>query len=147
MSLFRGLLNYRAALLSLGFTQGYQWIDGSFVEDVETARGRPPNDIDLVTLTVPPATWLTLTLAQVQATVAARPDIFDSKEAKKVFGCEAFVIDIGQPAHVVARQLVYWYALFSHQRTTFMWKGMVEVPIVSDDTAAASYIATLHFPP
>jgi hypothetical protein len=147
VALFRGLLNYRAAMVSLGFDQGYQWIDGSFVEAVETTRGTPPNDIDLVTLTVRPSAWLTLTLPQVQAAMASRPDLFLAHEAKKAFSCEAFVIDIGQPAHAVAKQLVYWYGLFSHQRATFLWKGIVEVPLVSDDAAAAAYLATLHFPP
>jgi hypothetical protein len=52
--LFRGLVRLRKELIAFGFTQGAQWIDGSFCEDVERNRGRPPADIDIVTLTVPP---------------------------------------------------------------------------------------------
>jgi len=46
---------YRAALRDLGLN-GVQWINGSFCEDVERTRGRPPGDIDLVSLIVRPPT-------------------------------------------------------------------------------------------
>lgn len=47
--ILRGYLDYRAALREVGFVSGYQWLDGSFVECVEETRGKPPNDLDLVT--------------------------------------------------------------------------------------------------
>src|SRR5580692_10607499 len=47
--ILRGYLDYRAALREAGFAEGYQWLDGSFVEDVERTEGRPPNDVDVVT--------------------------------------------------------------------------------------------------
>ena len=50
-----GLLHYRSELRGLGFLQGFQWLDGSFVEDVEAREGRAPGDIDLVTFAYPPA--------------------------------------------------------------------------------------------
>ena len=51
--LIHNLIEYREALYAAGITDGFQWIDGSSVEDVET-RPRPgqpprPNDIDIVT--------------------------------------------------------------------------------------------------
>ena len=52
--LLNGLIAYREALRNIGLTQGFQWIDGSFVEDVEQSRGRPPADIDVVTFAYGP---------------------------------------------------------------------------------------------
>lgn len=46
---FNGLLELREMLRSEGIDQGFQWIDGSYVENCEAIRGRPPDDIDVVT--------------------------------------------------------------------------------------------------
>ena len=51
--LIHNLIDYRNALYAAGITDGFQWINGSFVEHVET-RPRPgkaprPDDIDIVT--------------------------------------------------------------------------------------------------
>src|SRR5258707_13269006 len=44
-----GFLRLRALLRDHGMTDGFQWVDGSFLEDVENAEHRPPGDIDVVT--------------------------------------------------------------------------------------------------
>ena len=51
--LIHNLIDYRNALYAAGITDGFQWINGSFVEHVET-RPRPgqaprPDDIDIIT--------------------------------------------------------------------------------------------------
>ena len=43
-----GWLRYRQALRNVGITRGFQWLDGSFLEDKESLGGGPPNDIDLL---------------------------------------------------------------------------------------------------
>src|SRR5438874_2710456 len=48
-AIFRGLIQYRQALANIGFTDGFQWLSGSFLEDIENLETRPPNDVDLVT--------------------------------------------------------------------------------------------------
>jgi hypothetical protein len=57
--IFRGLLRYRQELFNIGFTSGFQWISGSFLEDIENLESRPPNDIDLVTFCHRPASVTT----------------------------------------------------------------------------------------
>jgi hypothetical protein len=52
--LLEGLLDLRPSLQRIDITQGIQWIDGSFVENVEAARSRPPADIDVVTIAARP---------------------------------------------------------------------------------------------
>jgi hypothetical protein len=143
VKLFKGLLQLRAELQALGVNIGVQWIDGSFCENVEAIRGRPPADIDVVTLLIRPqavrddAAW--------QAFWQANQRVFYSKTTKAVFGCEAFYIDAGYPALWVAEQVTYWFGLFTHQRVTHMWKGILQLPLVSDDAAAAAYVSTLQF--
>lgn len=51
-ALLRGLLDLRAALRRIGITTGFQWIDGSFVEDKERRVGSAPGDIDIVTVLI-----------------------------------------------------------------------------------------------
>lgn len=43
-------LDFRERLHGEGLTNGFQWLDGSFLEDVETRENRPPKDLDLVTV-------------------------------------------------------------------------------------------------
>jgi len=48
-TLLQNWLDHRAAFRALGFSQGFQWIDGSFVED------KVPQDLDVVTFSRRPA--------------------------------------------------------------------------------------------
>ncbi|TIL55425.1 MAG: hypothetical protein E5Y79_34390 [Mesorhizobium sp.] len=138
-TILRGFLAFRAALRDLGFTDGFQWIDGSFVEDCESDRGRPPNDIDVVSLLVRPvevreeAAWG----AFINENLAA---IFTSATNKQNFHCDSYFVDLDIEAREVAEQGAYWFGLFSHQRDTFRWKGLVQIELVSDDEAAQTLI-------
>jgi len=135
IAIFRGLLSYRKALFHLGLTEGYQWIDGSFVEDVEAVRGRPPEDVDIVTFTP-----IQGTLAEKRAMVHANLPVFHSKRAQEAYHCEAFFVDLTIPPLKLVDQTRYYFGLFSHQRETFQWKGMLLVLLKSDDDAALEWI-------
>lgn len=50
----KGFLDYRAALHGMGLVNGFQWLDGSFTEQVETLERRSPRDIDVVTFVYTP---------------------------------------------------------------------------------------------
>lgn len=47
-----GFIKFRKEINKTGLTDGFQWIDGSFIEDVELIEKRPPNDIDVVTFLI-----------------------------------------------------------------------------------------------
>jgi uncharacterized protein DUF6932 len=47
--IFRGLLAYRQELGNIGMDEGFRWLSGSFMEDIESRESRNPNDIDAVT--------------------------------------------------------------------------------------------------
>lgn len=136
-SILTGLLDYRAEMRAIGVVIGFQWLDGSFVENVETTRSRPPKDIDIVTFAHRPMPdvdrWLAL--------VDANPHLFDSQQAKDRFNVDAYFVDMGIPAWRLVDNTVYWYGVFSHQRATSLWKGMLQVDLGDDDDAARTALA------
>jgi len=134
-ALLAGLLDLRLALQRIGVTQGVQWIDGSFVEDVEATRSRAPADIDVVTIAARPENdqrWAQL--------VTANLDIFDSNRSQAVFRCDHYFLDTLKRPDLLVADAIYFSSLFSHQRTTSLWKGMIVVPLSPDDLDARSLL-------
>lgn len=135
-AILRGLLGLRASLRDAGLIEGLQWIDGSFVEDCETVKGRPPGDVDVVNLLRRPAeladdvAW--------NAFLHANLHLIDPFKAKAAFNCDAYFFDLDADPVTVVQQATYWFGLFSHQRNTFRWKGMVQLDLMDDDAAAAA---------
>lgn len=136
--LLRGFIALRANLLALGITDGYQWCAGSFCEDIETLESRSPGDIDVVTFFVRPshansqAAWA--------AFVAANTSAFDPTQNKAKYQCDAYFVDGNTSLPRVITQVTYWHGLFGHKRSSHMWKGMLRVPLVSDDAAALTHL-------
>lgn len=128
--ILEGFLEYRVKLKSLGVNDGFQWLDGSFVEDVEKVRGRPPNDIDLVTFAFRPSG---LDDNSMRTLMTDNSDIFFSKSAKVKFSCDAYFVDLTTKPKFLVSQSRYWFGLFSHQRSTSLWKGMLEVDLTDDE--------------
>jgi hypothetical protein len=137
--LLAGFLEYRRALRGEQIVDGFQWVDGSFIENVESLRGRPPADIDVVTFARRPAD-----VAADEAWAAWVSDHFaaclNPEGIKELYHCHAFFIDLDKCSDFLVRDTSYWYGLFSHQRETALWKGMVELPLASDDDEAAKIL-------
>jgi hypothetical protein len=129
-TLLNGLAAFRSALRATGIVAGFQWIDGSFLEDAEALRGRPPADIDLVTFAVLPP-------AMTPRDFAARyRPLLNPRETRAAYGCDAYFVDLGLGARrpdLLVMQARYWYGLFSHQRASSLWKGMLQIDLFSDD--------------
>ena len=130
-----GFLRYRSGLHALGFVEGAQWIDGSFLEQVEKHRADgkspgPPGDVDVVSLTIYPSTLTG------RADVTSR--FFAGHDCKEEFRTDAFLIELNDPGPPsIVDQLIYWYSLFSHRRGSLAWKGMLCIPMVDARDAAA----------
>ena len=121
--LLKGLLDYRAALHNAGILRGFQWIDGSFVEDTTQHHSREPNDIDVVTFfELPPGQ------TEIQLLQANQP-IFDLASIKAQFGVDGYpvVLSICNWSYLV-RKVTYWQSLWSHDRN-FRWKGFLEIDL------------------
>jgi hypothetical protein len=138
--IFRGLLQYRAQLFSFGLT-GFQWLAGSYTEEIESLEGRAPRDVDVVTFLRKPIS-LRDEAALKQFFTAAAP-LFDNAQTKPNYHCDAFGIDLdaGNPQFLVD-QTRYWFGLFTHRRITNVWKGIVEVPLLQngEDTSVADLL-------
>jgi hypothetical protein len=134
--IFRGLLKYRQELVSLGFTDGFQWLSGSFMEDIEKLETRQPRDVDLVTFCHRPAAilddaaWATFVNANVKLLLW--------QLVKPVYKCDAYFVDLNTEPENIVNQARYWFGLFSHRRTG-IWKGLLQIPLaVTKDDADAS---------
>ena len=122
-----GLLSYRAALHALGLVEGFQWLDGSFTEDVETLQQRAPNDIDVVSFVRTPKGF-----CPDPAAIRA----LSSPASKASFKVDAFFVEMNLPPDQLAAWSVYWYSLWAHRRN-HVWKGFLQVDLAPVEDAAA----------
>jgi len=139
--LLKGLLSYRAALRAAGILDGFQWIDGSFVEDVEKLRNRAPADIDLVTFASRPAAVDGPGLAD---WIAQHGALFDPEQTKVNFHCDAYFVDLRKSGQLIVDETRYWFGMFSHQRETSLWKGMIQLPMYCEDDEAVIFLENLQ---
>ena len=122
-NLLSGLLDFRAALHGAGLTRGFQWIDGSFVEDVESLRGCAPRDIDAVTFFYIPEGHTRESLAR------DFPNVFATAATKAAFRVDSYFVGLNQTdAERIVDRTAYWYSLWGHTRQR-LWKGFVEVDL------------------
>lgn len=135
-----GLLDFRDALIASGIGDGFQWLDGSFVENVESLHARPPGDVDVVTIAHRPIAHVSQTAWN--EFVSTNTGLFDPTLTKSRFRCDAYFIDLDSNPKSLVNSTRYWFGLFSHQRTTALWKGMLQVPLRSDDAVARTILRT-----
>jgi len=127
-TILQGLLGFRAALHAAGLNNGFQWVDGSFLEDIEKIENRAPADMDVVT-------FFHLQPGQTQRSFAlAHPDLFDHADTKTLFHVDAYFVplDDNPPACLVERS-AYWYSLWSHRRNG-QWKGYLQIDLCQQTT-------------
>lgn len=131
--LLKGLNEYRKLLHSGGFVSGSQWIDGSFIENVEVIRKRSPSDIDVVTLyhrplkyQSQPQNW------QADYENHIRGKFFDTRTMKPIYKCDTYDIDLDTGARSLVRNSTYWFGLFSDMRGSNAKKGILEIPLAVD---------------
>lgn len=123
-NLLSGLLSFRSALHGAGISAGFQWLDGSFLERVESLRSCSPNDIDVVTFYILP-------VGQTQQTLAAsHPQLFDHDYLKNNYHVDAYFFELkGSTIVRLIAETIYWYSLWSHQRNSLLWKGYLQVDL------------------
>jgi hypothetical protein len=126
-TVLRGFLAYRAELHRIGLFEGFQWINGSFLENVEAVENRPPRDIDVVTFA---------------ATTGISPGdndahLFDCAKTRGRFHVDAYFVEFDQ---ISPQELIhwsaYWYSIWSHNRS-LAWKGFLQVELVQSEDAEA----------
>ncbi|MHC8491395.1 DUF6932 family protein [Thalassospira sp. SM2505] len=125
--ILEGLINYRIALYRIGIKQGFQWLDGSFMEDVESLQDRSPNDIDVVTFFELPA-------GETQRSLLDKyKELFWSDFTKKNYLVDAYVVVLSDKMKESSiRQVSYWYSMWSHTRSQ-QWKGFLRVGLNTEE--------------
>lgn len=137
-----GFLRYRGRLHAAGLVDGFQWLDGSFLEQIELLEGRSPNDLDVVT-------FFRLPPGMVLATAIGRaPDAFPATAAahatlKANFLVDPYFVPLDSPPERLVSRAAYWYSMWAHRRTG-LWKGYLQVDLGSaGDAAAAGHLTAL----
>jgi hypothetical protein len=129
-----GLLQMRSDMRRAG-VEGFQWLDGSFCQDIEAQEDRPPGDIDVVSYGRPPAGFVETSPPQawLRATTA-----------KPAYHVDHYLVNLNQRGEVLVESARYWTGLFSHTRMQ-IWKGMlrVELTAADDDQAAIDALSEL----
>jgi len=137
MAILDGLLRFRADLHAAGITSGFQWLDGSFLEQVEALECRAPRDMDLVT-------FLDLPQGLDQRSLVQRHGVlFDQKHLKATYAMDAYFAVLGQPTDQwQVKNIAYWYSLWSHRRDG-LWKGFAQVDLDPSQDGDARAILNL----
>ncbi len=130
-AILKGFLRFRVGLRQLGIW-GWQWLGGTFLEDVERLDSRAPKHLEVVTFVVRPPSIHTL--AEWATFVQQNNGLFDRVQARQAFSCDAQFVDLALGPYSVVTQARYWLGLFSHQQKTSVWKGMLEVHLLTNDT-------------
>ena len=138
-SILEGYLQFREALQATGLDSGFQWLNGSFVEDKESRIGDAPADIDVVT-------FAQLPNGKSQGDLnSAAPHLFDHGHVKATYKVDGYFQFLGDPSSVFfVRQTSYWNSMWSHTRN-HEWKGFLQVELAADEDAAAlSYLRQIR---
>ncbi|MDR2438808.1 MAG: hypothetical protein LBE12_05480 [Planctomycetaceae bacterium] len=135
IKILEGFLIFRAELHKLGITHGFQWLNGSFLENIEILEDRPPHDLDVVTFYQLPAEETQQSLIQ------KNKNIFDTAYLKSTFAIDGYFVMLGFPVDVEAVETItYWYSMWSHRRNG-LWKGFVKIDLdPSQDTKVKKII-------
>ncbi len=122
-------LDFRDRVRTEGMTNGFQWLDGSFLEDVETREGRAPQDLDVVTV------FWGYDRSMLARIVGGFPEFASRPLAKAGYKLDHFPFDAGFDPHFTVEQTRYWILLFSHNRLG-IWKGMLKIDLDTPSEAA-----------
>ena len=135
--ILKGFVLFRLNCMSFGI-RGFQWIDGSFVEDVESVEGRSPHDIDV-------ASWFFVCDPLNNDRILQYfPEFTDPRLSKAKYMVDHYPLLPSNPL-ITIKQTRYWNTLFSHNRRG-VWKGMLEIPLydtVDRDQEALDYLNSL----
>lgn len=132
--ILKGLIEYRLKLYEIGIKNGFQWVDGSFTESVETTRNRPPNDIDIVNFA---------DLSSIdESVIKQNSSLFDNNYNKSHYKVDGYWVNLNQPLKDGIKNCTYWYSMWSHQKQTNLWKGFFSIDF-GDDHAASEFLDKL----
>lgn len=139
IEILKGFVSFRMQMIENGIIHGYQWIDGSFSENIEESECRNPNDIDVVTFSKG------LTPEFYNILKSSFPEFVSPAESKSKYKVDHYTVPFDINPEFTVEYTRYWCQLFSHNRNG-IWKGMLKLPLYlnrEEDEKALSYLNSL----
>lgn len=139
IDILKGFVSFRLQMVCNGIIHGYQWIDGSFSENIEGSEGRAPNDIDVVTF------GKGLTPDFYNIIELNFPEFVNPIESKSKYKVDHYTVPFDMNPEFTVEYTRYWCQLFSHNRNG-VWKGMLKLPLylnAEEDEKALLYLNSL----
>ena len=135
IEILKGLVHFRLKLNANGILYGFQWLDGSFLENIEKIESRSPRDLDIVT-------FYGGLSEQEQVIIHQNfPEFIFSRKSKENFKLDHYPVDYTFNPEVTVERTRYWIQLFTHNRNG-VWKGMLRLSLNTpiDDQHAIEYL-------
>jgi len=136
-NILSGLLRLRQDLLAVGLQNGFQWLDGSFVEDCESRNSRSPGDVDVITFFHP-------YILNPQAPTNLVATLGNSVLTKGQYQVHHMYVPLLLPPDQLVNHTHFWYGLFTHTKSDNVRKGILRVELNSppEDAAATAHLAS-----
>jgi hypothetical protein len=139
IEILKNFVQFRKKMTINGVLFGFQWLDGSFLENIEISQNRPPRDLDLVTFygNISPTDQANISVSF--------PEFINPILSKTNFLLDHYPADITYNPIATVEITRYWLQLFSHNRNS-VWKGILQLPLNSevDDQYALDYLNNLN---
>ena len=63
--------------------------------------------------------------------------------AKEKYGCDAYMVPLDRSPMNLVNNTTYYFGLFSHRRSDQVWKGLLQIPLESDDALARDLLKNM----
>lgn len=138
IEILKNFIEFRKLLTKFGIIYGFQWLDGSFLENIEVSEKRSPRDLDIVTF------FGGLTFEKQSEIIRDFPAFASPVLSKETYKLDHYAVDFAYRPDVTVENTRYWIQLFTHNRKS-IWKGILKLPLNTpiDDEYALNYLATL----
>ncbi|MCC5941014.1 MAG: hypothetical protein JJU37_05680 [Balneolaceae bacterium] len=138
INILKGLVRFRLKLNDFNIQYGFQWIDGSFIENIEISESRSPRDIDVVTF------FAGLNDSDQSSIISSFPEFMHPELCKKSFSVDHYPVDYSFKPDFTVEATRYWLQLFTHSRTN-IWKGILRLPLNTsvEDQHAIEFLNSL----
>ena len=139
--ILKGFVQFRLKCCHIGITKGFQWIDGSFIEDIMASDNREPNDIDVVSFIFGLQAIPNL-IIEIKKNFR---EFVEPQLSKTNYHVDHYLVEADFNPITTIQAVKYWNQLFGHNLKG-IWKGMVEIPFYPtpvNDTDALNYLNSL----
>jgi len=127
IEILKGFVTFRQQMTRVGIINGFQWLDGSFLENIEVSSSRDPKDLDLVTFYSGTDSPKYTDIKQLF------PEFSSPSLSKENYKLDHYVVDFTYSPLVTIEMTRYWVQLFTHNRDG-VWKGILHIPLNTNNT-------------